>query len=117
MKNQVKAVSLILALVLLLSLLPIGALAEEHIHDYEVTTVYKHCDYYDDNQHVHVERHQHLCSCGATYYETHREYEIHKRSSSGTYIGSGISNNGGTVHYYRYYCSVCKSNFIIDVPV
>lgn len=115
MKNQVKAVSLILALVLLLSLLPIGALAEEHVHYYTATQYGNpHYEYYNNSLHTKVTTYRSVCSCGDVYYnDVYGDRSSHVRKGSGTYIGTSLGSNGENVPIYQYICPTCNHSFTV----
>lgn len=117
MKNQVKAVSLILALVLLLSLLPIGALAATHTHSYKQTIFSEGYEYFNSQYHGLVVTYKYSCSCGDTYYEPHLQYTLpHSPVGSGQYVGNCLGSSGETLWMYQYHCRVCAHNYIIYSP-
>lgn len=113
-KSFVKSLSAFLALVLILSALPMAALAAEHIHNYNVTTT-THYEWDNNDEHTFVETHKHLCDCGDVYYENHRETSKHSAlPGSGQNMGSYMED-GSTVTTYRFTCKACKFYYYREV--
>lgn len=114
-KSIVKTLSAFLALVLILSILPMAAFAAEHIHNYNVTTTIGY-EWYSNYEHTKVETHKHLCDCGEVFYENHRENGAHAAlPGSGVNLGSYMGDDGSTITTYRYTCKACGFTYTRSV--
>lgn len=117
-KNNIKKISFVFALVLILSMvLPMAVFAAGHIHNYIVTETSFHNEWYSNEEHARVETHKHECSCGAVFYESHIiDYYSHTPlPGSAVNMGSYIGDDGSTVTVYRYICKDCQGSYTKDV--
>ena len=116
-KNNIKKISFVFALVLVLSMvLPMAAFAAGHIHNYIITTKPGY-EWYSNEKHAVLEIHKHECACGAVFYETHIvSYSPHSPlPGSAVNMGSYIGDDGSTVTVYRYTCKNCKGSYTKEV--
>ncbi len=110
-KTITKSLSFFLALALMLSVFPMAVLAAGHVHDYEVTTEITF-EGYNNEKHNKIERHKHLCACGDTYNEHHKNLEDHHAlAGSRTNLGTIVGEDGKAVTIYRYTCKDCKNTY------
>ena len=111
-KNNIKKISFVFALVLVLSMvLPMAAFAAGHIHNYTVTDAsYVIPTDYTSTGHAFIECHLHTCSCGNQFYETHAKvYRPHVyMSKDAKFAYTTIGDNGETLYIYRFNCTQCN---------
>lgn len=116
-KTFVKSLSAFLALVLILSVLPMAVFASEtalaagHVHSYSVTDAsYPIPSDYNSTGHGFIERHLHTCACGEKFYETHEKvYRPHVYfSDDARFAYTTIGNNGETLYVYYFDCAQCN---------
>ena len=116
-KNNMKKISFVFALVLILSMvLPMAVFAAGHIHNYIVTTEPGY-EWYSNERHAVLEIHKHECACGAVFNETHIvSYSPHRPlPGSGVNMGSSIGSDGSTVIVYKYTCKDCQGSYTKEV--
>lgn len=119
-KAMRKLVSVCLSLVLLLSILPMAAFAEEteHVHTYIPSVGTPDYEYVDDDRHKVVNYTNYDCECGEGSFrvaDPNVRYEAHKPSPIGSeYLGSYIDENGVFVDTYQYNCLKCNHDYYID---
>ena len=117
-KNNIKKISFVFALVLVLSMvLPMAAFAAGHIHNYIVTETSFRREWYNNENHAKVETHKHECACGAVFYESHIvSYSPHSPlPGSAVNMGSYIGPDGSTVTVYKYTCKICQGSYTKEV--
>lgn len=117
-KNNMKKISFVFALVLILSMvLPMAVFAAGHIHNYIVTETSFRSEWYNNENHAKVETHKHECACGAVFYESHIvSYSPHSPlPGSGVNMGSYIGPDGSTVTVYKYTCKICQGSYTKEV--
>lgn len=116
-KSVVKALSLFFALALILSALPVAAFAEEHVHNYVVTTETFKNVWYNNTFHGTCVKNQYRCACGEIFYKSHF-YDLLLHTAvpgSAVNLGTHLGPDGGTFTTYRYTCKVCGGTFTMDV--
>lgn len=117
-KAMRKFASILLSLVLLLSMMPIAALAEEteHVHTFVPSVGTPEYEYVDDDCHKVVNYTNYDCECGEDSFrvkDSDVRYDAHKASPIGVELqGSYIDENGNIVYTYRYTCLQCLGSFL-----
>lgn len=119
-KSIVKSLSAFLALVLILSALPMAAFAAEaaHTHTFSVTDGGTGYEPYSNTQHAYVRYTNYDCACGE---DSYRTYVVISKSAhsaapgSQVYLGSYMGDDGSTISTYRYTCKVCGATYTVSV--
>lgn len=122
-KSIVKSLSVFLALVLILSVLPMAAFAAEteHTHTFRKTEARYAYQYLDNSYHEYVCYNKYECVCGEDSFsicEIIDEQVPHlPKAGSRVYQNSYIDASGNTVETYRYTCRDCGSYYYMTVII
>lgn len=121
MKNNVRLLTLTLALLLLLSAVPFAAFAdvsprgEEHPHEYEETSSYSTYEWVSNTQHKKTTYVVKTCFCGDTVTTARPSTnEAHYAvTGSKTYLGTYIGENERAYDLYQLTCRHCGRTYQI----
>lgn len=119
-KSIVKTLSAFLALVLILSALPMAAFAAEsvHTHTFASSDGGEGYEQYSNTKHAYVRYTNYDCACGEDSYRTYVVLSTSDHSAapgSQLYLGSYMGDDGSTMSTYRYTCKVCGATYTVNV--
>lgn len=120
-KSIVKSLSVFLALILILSALPMAVFATEatHSHTFYASDGGYEYQRVDDNYHKYVHYTNYDCACGEDSFricETVEEQLPHvPKAGSALYQGSTMDSSGNIVSVYRYTCIDCGEYYYVNV--